>query len=65
MTDTTLREIRAHHAALHAVYPDRYTAHEMALQSHNLNMAGSLATLPDGRRFIWMEHVNLWMAYRA
>jgi hypothetical protein len=64
MTDVVLQAIRAHYAALYALYPDRCAAREMALQPHRLNTLGTLATLPDGRRFIWVAAADLWMAYR-
>lgn len=39
------------------------TAREMALTPHNLNKAGTIATLTNGQKFVWNEAAVAWVQF--
>ena len=62
MNAATIKGIRTLHQDL-ASAPRTMTARELALTPHSLGCIGETATTHDGQKWVWVEHLQLWVAY--
>lgn len=64
MNNTQLIGIRELHEETTKVCKTTYTARQIAEMPHNLSRDGMVATLKDGRTFIWDARFQHWASWK-
>lgn len=62
MNASAIKGIRTLHEDLTSATRTK-TARDMALTPHNCNRTGEIATTQDGQKWVWVDHLRLWVAY--